>query len=113
MESLVTQMKSIFQIFRKFRETITNPRLLAHKLNDYRNAIIIVLVWMVSSLLSSPENSFIRTISQVVRFILFPINLFVFHVDFSNAGFSSIYFVLIPLIVVLSVGFLYLISSED
>lgn len=106
MESLVTQMKSIF-------DTITNPRLIAHKLNDYRNAIIIVLVWMVASLLSSPENSFIRTISQVVRFILFPINLFVFHVDFSNAGFSAIYFVLIPLIVVLSVGFLYLISSED
>ena len=95
-ESQVSRMKSIF-----------------HVLNDYRNSIIIVLAWILTSLMSSPENAFTNTISQLVRFFLYPVNLVLFNTDISNAGFSAIYIILVPLVIILTIGFLYLISTED
>lgn len=96
-------------------EKVQNPiiRAIFHKINDYRNAIIIVISWIIASELSSRENRLDITVKEVLRFFLYPINLVFFGTNYSDAGFPSIFLILVPFVCVFTFGFLYLISSED
>ena len=80
-------------------------------INEYKNSLIIVLSWLIISIIS--ENPFLDTVNQVIRFFLYPINFIIYRTDFSTTTIPQIFFFLIPIFFVFTIGFLYLISTED
>ena len=62
-----------------------------HKLQDYRNAIIIALVWIISGYLS--ENPIFEIFNQIIRFFLYPLNYLLYRTDFSVTTIPSVFLV--------------------
>ena len=75
--------------------TITILSQFYHKIQDYRNAIIIVVVWIISGYLS--ENPIVDVFNQIFRFFLYPINFVIYRTDFSVTTIPSVFLILIPL----------------
>lgn len=77
----------------------------------FRNAIMIILIWIFISEISG--YSVLKIFISIVSLILYPINLLLFNTDFSDINVPEVFFLLVPLVALITVGFLIIVSTED
>ncbi|MFX0049853.1 MAG: hypothetical protein ACFFAJ_01645 [Candidatus Hodarchaeota archaeon] len=83
------------------------PRLI----NEYKSAIIIIIAWISISEIAG--YSIIELFTTIFKLIIYPYNWIVYKTQFELTGIPEIFILIIPLVVLITVGFLIIISTED
>ncbi len=78
---------------------------------EFKSSIIMIITWLVVAQISG--YSLTSIIWSVTKLILYPLNLLLFNTKFSSIGVPEIFILLVPLVVLTTVGFLIIISTED
>ena len=78
---------------------------------DFRNSILVIIIWIIISEISG--NSVFYIITSIFRLIIYPINWFLFRTSFELTEIPEVFLLFIPLMLVILLGFLTLISTED
>ena len=60
-----------------------------------------------------PGKSMINLIRAFIRFIAYPLNLFVFQMEFEKARVPEIFIMLVPLVLSFTIGLIIIIMTED
>ncbi|MFX0015607.1 MAG: hypothetical protein ACFFB2_11500 [Promethearchaeota archaeon] len=77
----------------------------------FRNAIIIIFAWILISQISG--YSVLNILGSIVSLLFYPINLLLFNTGFNEINVPEVFFLLVPLMILIIVGFLIIISTED
>ncbi len=77
----------------------------------FRNAIFIILIWIFIADISG--YSVIDLLESIVNLILYPVSLLLFNTGFSDINVPEVFFLLVPLVALITIGFLILVSTED
>ncbi|MFX0084182.1 MAG: hypothetical protein ACFFAU_00800 [Candidatus Hodarchaeota archaeon] len=78
---------------------------------EFKSAIIVIIIWILIS-----ENSGYRMIDifrSIFKLILYPLNWVLYRTNFDLTGIPVIFILLMPLVILISVTFIVLISTED
>ncbi len=78
---------------------------------DFKAGIIVIITWLVVAQFSGYTLTSI--IWDIIKLILYPINLLLFNTQYRSIDVPVIFILLIPLVVLTAVGFLIIISTED
>lgn len=92
----------------KLNELIKN---LPDFIKEFKGSIIAIIAWLVVAELAG--YSLIRTLWSIIKLIIYPLNLLLFNLSFKTINVPEIFILLIPLIILISVGLLIIISTED
>lgn len=84
---------------------------LADIIFEFKGGIITIITWLVVAQFSG--YSLISIIWSIIKLILYPLNLLLFNTKFSSIDVPEVYILLVPLVVLTTVGFLIIISTED
>ncbi|MHA2243353.1 MAG: hypothetical protein ACXADY_00130 [Candidatus Hodarchaeales archaeon] len=80
-------------------------------IREFKTAIIIIVAWIFVS-----ENAGYHVIDlfrSIFRIIIYPFNWFWYKTHFDETGIPEVFIVLMPVVVLVTVGFLIIISTED
>ncbi len=77
----------------------------------FRNAIIIILAWIVISEIAG--YSVLDLLRSIISLFLYPVNLLLFNTSFNDINVPEVFFLLVPLVTLITVGFLIIVSTED
>jgi hypothetical protein len=99
-ERLFTTAKAI-QIIKGIPDLIIN----------FRNSVIIIIIWIIISEIAG--NSVFELLRSIFKLIIYPINWLLFKTKFELTGIPEVFIIFIPLMLLVSIGFLILISTED
>jgi hypothetical protein len=80
-------------------------------INEYKSAIIIIIAWISISEIAG--YSIIDLFTTIFKLIIYPYNWIVYRTQFELTGIPEIFVLIIPLVVLITVGFLIIISTED
>lgn len=94
-------MRKLIQFFKDLLEIIIN----------FKGGIIVIITWLVVAELSG--YSLTSILWSILKLILYPLNLLLFNTEFSAIDVPQIYILLVPLVVLTTIGFLVIISTED
>ena len=78
---------------------------------DFKAGIIVIITWLVVAQVSG--YSLTSIIWSIIKLILYPLNLLLFNTEFSSIDVPEVFILLVPLVVLTTVGFLIIISTED
>ena len=78
---------------------------------DFKNTVLVIFVWIIVSEVSG--HSVIDLLTSIFRLIIYPINWLLFNTGFEYTGVPEVFILLIPLMLIVSLGFLILISTEN
>lgn len=78
---------------------------------EFKSAIIIICVWILVSEIAG--YSIFNLLRSIFRLLLYPLNLVLFNMKFSAIDVPEVFFLLVPLITLITIGFLVIISTED
>ena len=78
---------------------------------EYKAGIIVIITWLVVAQFSG--YSLTSIIWSIIKLILYPINLLLFNTRFSSIDVPVVFILLVPLVVLTTVAFLIIISTED
>ena len=77
----------------------------------FKNTIIIIIVWIIVS--EYAGYSVFNLIRSVFKLLIYPINWLLYKTEFSATEIPEVFILLIPLLMLISIGFIVLISTED
>ncbi|MFX0124685.1 MAG: hypothetical protein ACFFAE_13730 [Candidatus Hodarchaeota archaeon] len=77
----------------------------------FRNAMIIIVTWIFVSEIAG--YSVLDLFGSILSLFLYPVNLLLFNTDFSDINVPEVFFILVPLIALITIGFLIIVSTED
>jgi len=78
---------------------------------EFKSSIVVITIWILIS-----ETSGYRMIDifrSIFRLILYPLNWVLYRTNFDLTGIPVIFILLMPLVILISVTFILLISTED
>ena len=78
---------------------------------DFKAGIIVIITWLVVAQISG--YSLTSIIWDIIKLILYPLNLLLFNTEFRSIDVPEVFILLVPLVVLTTVGFLIIISTED
>ncbi len=78
---------------------------------EFKAGIIVIITWLVVAQLSG--YSLTSIIWSIIKLILYPLNLLLFNTKYSSIDVPEVFILLVPLVVLTTVGFLIIISTED
>ena len=78
---------------------------------DFKAGIIVIITWLVVAQVSG--YSLTSIIWDIIKLILYPINLLLFNTPYRSIDVPEVFILLVPLVVLTTVGFLIIISTED
>ena len=102
-------------LLRKFLNILRN---VLDLIIEYKSAIIIIIAWILVSEVANylnPEESYTLgdLLGSVFMVLLYPIFLLFFNTGFKELNVSQIFLLFIPLVLLISAGFLIIISTEN
>ncbi|MFX0210339.1 MAG: hypothetical protein ACFFDT_30450 [Candidatus Hodarchaeota archaeon] len=77
----------------------------------FKNAVIVIFAWILISEIAG--YSILDLVISIISLMLYPLNLLLFNTGFSDINVPEVFFLLIPLVTLIVVGFLIIISTED
>jgi hypothetical protein len=78
---------------------------------DFKAGIIVIITWLVVAQFSG--YSLTSIIWSIIKLILYPLNLLLFNTQYRSIDVPEVFILLVPLVVLTTVGFLIIISTED
>ena len=78
---------------------------------EFKGFIITFIIWIIIAEIAG--YSLINLIRTFIRLILYPLNLILFNMDFTDALVPEIFILLMPLVILTAVSFFIIISTED
>ena len=80
-------------------------------IKEFKGSIITIIAWLVIAELAG--YSFISILWSAIKLIIYPLNLLLFNLSFRATNIPEIFILLVPLVILVLVGFLIIISTED
>lgn len=77
----------------------------------FRNAILMIFTWILISEISG--YSVLYLLRSIINLFLYPINLVLFNTPFDTIDVPEVFLILLPLVVLIVIGFLIIVSTED
>ncbi len=96
---------------KRIRLPLSSLRELPDLLRDFKNSFFIIILWMIISEIAG--YPVLDTLKSIIKLIIYPINWILFRTGFRLTGIPEIFILFVPLMLVVSIGFLILISTED
>ncbi|MFX0183607.1 MAG: hypothetical protein ACFE95_11045 [Candidatus Hodarchaeota archaeon] len=101
---------------------IQNSKQLLHRLTqfvkdipdliiEFKGAIIVIAVWLIIGDIAG--YSIVTLIISIVKLIFYPLLLLFFNTGFSAINVPEIFILMVPLVILMVVGFLTIIATED
>lgn len=97
--------KRILNLFLQFIKDI--PILI----RDFKAGFIIIFVWIFVGEISG--YSILTLFQSIIRLVLYPLNWFLYKTKFGLTEIPEVFILLMPLVLLITVGFLIIISTED
>lgn len=80
-------------------------------IKENKASIIVTITWLTIAEISG--NSIIKLIGLVLRLVLYPFELILFETEFRDTDIPEVFILLTPLVVLVTLGFLIIIATED
>ena len=78
---------------------------------EFKALIVVVVVWIIIAEFAG--YSAFNLIRALFRLIIYPFNLIVFGMEFTEANVPQIFIIFMPLVFLMLIGFLIIVSTED
>ena len=78
---------------------------------EFKAGIVVIITWLAVAQFSGYTLTSI--IWDIIKLILYPINVLLFNTQYRSIDVPEIFIFLVPLVVLTTVGFLIIISTED